>query len=223
MPLLTGIDVVGKVAAAPPRRPLSKAVARLRDEALAMVRAEQLVATAACYRFVALERECEGTLHLDGEQLHAPWLLPASGELTAVACAACTLGERLEQRVSALFAERRASLAVALDGVGNELLFALSRTLQDRMLGQARKQGLCMAGELRSGDPGLALETQSVVLRLAGAGELGVRVTATGMMHPIKTASMILGVGHALPVADWSRCDHCPHRERCAVIPRAAA
>lgn len=222
MPLITGIDVVGKVASAPPRRPLSKAVARLRGEALDLALSEQLADTAACYRFVPLDMESEGTLHLGGMQLHAPWLLPASGELTAVACAACTLGQRLEQRVSALFAERRAALAVALDSVGNELLFALSRVLQDRMLGQARKQGLCMAGELRSGDPGLALETQAVVLRLAGADELGVRVTTTGMMHPVKSASMILGVGHALPAADWSRCDHCPSRQRCTVVARAA-
>jgi hypothetical protein len=80
-----------------------------------------------------------------------------------------TLGDGMEQRVAALFAERRASLAVALDGVANELLWALSRRVQDRLLAAMRRHGLCVAGELRAGDPGLALKAQQVVLDLAGA------------------------------------------------------
>src|SRR5665647_3237595 len=48
----------------------------------------------------------------------------------------------LEARVTTLFGEKRASLALALDGLGNELLFATSRWVQDHMLADAKRQQL---------------------------------------------------------------------------------
>ncbi len=222
MPQLSGIDVLKKAEATAPRQPLSPLRARLRGEALALARAEALVEARASYRIVPLAAEEGGRLCLEDETLEAPWLLPSSGTLTAVACAVCTLGEALERRVSSLFAERRAALAVALDALANELLFVLSRSVQDRILAEAKKMGLTMAGELRAGDPGLALAAQATVLRLAEGAAIGVRVTAGGMMHPVKTTSLVQGVGLALPAANWSRCEHCPSRARCAVATEAA-
>lgn len=222
MPQLFDIDVLTRAEAAVPRQPLSPLRARLRREALALVRAEGLTEARASYRIVPLAAAEGGRLCLDGETLDAPWLLPPSGTLTAVACTVCTLGDALERRVSGLFAGRRAALAVALDSLANELLFILSRSVQDRILAAAGKAGLTMAGELRSGDPGLALATQATVLRLAEGEAIGVRASAGGMMHPVKSTSLVQGVGLALPAASWSRCDHCPSRARCAVAAQAA-
>ncbi len=222
MPQSRGFDVVAALAESAPPRPLAPAIARLRSEALALAVAERLVDAAFSYRFVPLKGPAGDMLCVEGETLAAPWLLPESGELTAVACGVCTIGRLLEDRVQMLFIERRASLAVALDSVGNELLFAVSRRAQDRMFADARKQGLSMAGELRAGDPGLAIEAQAAVLRLARAESIGVTLSRGQMMHPVKSTSMVLGVGIELPAAKWSRCDACGSRVRCAV-PRAAA
>ncbi|HYD74505.1 hypothetical protein [Ramlibacter sp.] len=226
MPSLDDVDVLreverGRVPAHVARRPRLVA---LREQALAMVREQALVRARASWRVVPLEGEpgTAGWLCLDGHRLQAPWLVPGSGQLTGVACAVATLGEGLERKVSELFAERRAALAVALDGLGNELLFALSRKVQDRMLAGVRKQGLGMAGELRAGDPGLALSAQQVVLQLAGAGDIGVELTRTLMMHPAKSTSIVQGVGLALPAQTWSRCDACPSRPRCVLALEAA-
>jgi len=209
--------------------PVPAAVARrgklvgLREQALAQVAQQNLLAPRACTRVVALERTpgADGWLCLDGERLQAPWLLPASGRLTALACAVATIGDALERAVAALFAARRAALAVALDGVGNELLHALSRRVQDRLWAQVRRQGLSMAGELRAGDPGLALEAQAAVLRLAGAQAIGVQLTGTMMMNPTKSTSIVQGVGEQLPPPAWSRCDHCRSRARCTLAGAA--
>jgi hypothetical protein len=80
------------------------------------------------------------------------------------------------------------------------------------------KQGLCVAGELRAGDPGLALKAQQTVLDLAGAEAIGVRLTSTLMMNPTKSTSIVQGVGLELPPQAWSRCDSCRSRERCALV-----
>ena len=80
-----------------------------------------------------------------------------------------------------------------------------------------------MAGELRAGDPGLALEAQGAVLRLAWAETVGVAVHEGSLMRPLKSTSMVLGVGENLPATAWSRCDHCPSGATCGVRARARA
>ncbi len=215
MPCGRGFDALRQAADAPLRGRASAARARLREEAIALARRDRLVDAAWTYRIAELDAPAGEVLHVGNEVLIAPRLLPESGELTAVACGVCTVGPTLEQRVRALFAERRASLAVALDELGNEVLSAVSRHLQDRILADVTRRGWTMAGELRAGDPGLELSAQAAVARLADANSIGAIVTSGGLLDPLKSMSMVLGVGTDLPVARWSRCDPCPSRERC--------
>jgi hypothetical protein len=194
--------------------------AQFRRDALDLIEREDLLNAAYCYRIVPLDEPPSEVLRAAGETLDALRLVPESGQLTAVAAAICTLGPALEQRATALFAERRTSLALALDGLGNELLFALSRRLQDRIVTEARKAQLTAAGELRPGDPGLSLKAQPAVLRLAGADTIGVRVTQGQLLQPLKSMSMVLGIGVDLPPARWSRCDDCPSASKCRMSGR---
>lgn len=222
MPVARGFEVLRAALAAPLRGRPSAARERLRLEAAALVRQEELVEAAYSYRIVPLEAPAAEVLRVGGERLQAPWLIPESGELTALACGVCTLGPGLEMRVGDLFAQRRASLALALDELGNEMLFAVSRRAQDRMQADADRRGLTMAGELRAGDPGLALEAQAAVLRLAWAETIGIRIPHGQLMQPMKSVSMVLGVGIDLPATRWSRCDSCTFREKCGRSGAAA-
>jgi len=223
MTVARGFDVLSQVQAAPLKGRPSASRTRFREQALAMARDESLVEAAYSYRIVPLQAPAAPVLQAGGESLEAPWLLPASGQLTALACGVCTLGPALERRVSELFGERRASLAMALDELGNELLFDISRRAQDRMQAEASRSGLCMSGELRAGDPGLALEAQGAVLRLADAAAIGISLSEGFLMHPLKSTSMVMGVGVDLPASSWSRCDSCRSREKCGVRSRAMA
>lgn len=219
MRVARGFDVLREVADSPlVRGRPSPARDRLRADALALLRSEALLDPAYCYCIVPLDAPPADLMRAGGETLHAPQLLPPSGTLTALACAVCTLGPGIEQRVRALFGERRASLAMALDELANELLFAVSRRAQDRLHADVTRRGLTLAGELRAGDPGLAIEAQPAVLRLAQAATIGVVVNERLLMHPHKSTSMVLGVGIALPPAQWSRCDECPKRAKCRAL-----
>ena len=216
------MDVLRHVAAADPGN-VSAVRRRFRAEAIQIARAENLGLAQFNFAITPLDAPASDILRAGGEAFHAPRMLPPSGELTALAFGVCTLGEGITHKVRALFAERKISLALALDMLGNQMLMEMSRRLQDRILADVGKRGLTMAGELRAGDPGLALEAQPAVLRLAGAAEIGVAVTGTLALEPIKSASVMFGVGHDLPRALWSRCDDCRSRTTCAVALRAAA
>lgn len=223
MPTVRGSSLVRELAAIPcAGGPLGQR-GRFRRDAIDLVERENLLNAAYCYRIVALDEPPSNVLRAGGETLDAMRLVPESGQLTAVAVGICTLGPALERRATGLFAERRMSLALALDKLGNELLFALSRRVQDRIVVEARKARLTAAGELRAGDPGLPLEAQAAVQRLAGAESIGVSVTHGQVMHPLKSMSMVLGIGIDLPPARWSRCDDCPSAPKCRMSGRAIA
>jgi hypothetical protein len=206
--VLRQIDTAGGQA----RRP---AADRLRRQALDFARERGLGRAACVFDVVALDAAENGVLSLRGESLHAPRLIPQSGELAALAFGACTLGAAISERVAALFGERRPALALALDALGNEMVTEASRRLQDLVLALVRRRGLTMAGELRPGDPGLALAAQPAVLRFAGAERIGVACAPGFGLSPHKSASVVYGVGHDLPATNWSRCDDCRWRETC--------
>jgi hypothetical protein len=221
MPRLRADRVLREMAETPASMP--DRLARLHDKAIALVEGEQLIAPAFCSRVVKLD-QCAGEfLIAEGEVLHAPRLQPSEGELTALACGVATLGPALERKVTSLFAARQPSLALALDRLGNQLLHIVSRHLHDAMLVGGRRLGLTLAGELRPGDPGLALEAQGSLLRLAGASRIGVTVSAGHALQPLKSVSVLLGAGIGLPRATWSRCDDCRSRQGCALAARSDA
>lgn len=215
-------DALKQVAAAEPPG-LSETRRRFRAEAVAFARENGLGRAQMTWRIVPLDAPASELLRAGGEAFYAPRMLPASGELTALAFGACTLGEGIVQAVRGLFAARKMSLGLALDSLGNQMLIEVSRRLQDRILAEVAKRGLTMAGELRAGDPGLALEAQPACARLAGADEIGVAVTPSLALEPAKSATVMFGVGRDLPAALWSRCDDCRSRKTCAVALRAAA
>jgi hypothetical protein len=218
MPAVRGVDLRRELATQREIAPagMSPVRVRLRNEAIALMLAEDLVDACYSYNIVPLDGPVGEILQAGGEWIRAPRLLPESGQLTAVGCGVCTLGPRLEARISALFREKRASLAVSLDEVGNEMLFALGRRIQDRMLSECYRLRLSMGAELHAGDPGLELDAQAAVLRLADADKIGVALYKGNLITPLKSGSVVFAVGRNLPEVSWSRCDSCPSAAKCS-------
>lgn len=208
------INVLSAIAATPVLED-SPVRARFHRQAVDLAKGEGLSQAMLCYAVLPLDAPATEVLHVGGEAFHAPRLLPKTGALTALAFGAATLGSALEQRVTELFGERQRSLALALDELGNRMLIEASRRLQDIVLAMVQRMGLDMAGELRPGDPGLQLDAQPAVLRLAGAVGLGLRTTHSFVLNPTKSVTVVYGVGRELPPASWSRCDDCRCRPKC--------
>jgi hypothetical protein len=216
MPRVVGVDLRRELTDNPPAG-LSPVGARLRRDALALAIEEDLVEAAYCYEVLPLAAPAaDGVLRVADTRLHAPGLVPERGELTALAFAACTLGPRLQLRCTGLFAEKRPSLAVALDKLGSEMLFALGRRVQDRLLSECYRKRLDLGAEINAGDPGLDLDALPTVLRLAGAVGIGIDLHRGKAMTPLKSTATVFALGRNLPAVALSRCAGCPSQHRCA-------
>ena len=138
MPTVRSSGLLRDVASIPCADEALRQRGRYRRDAIDLVEREICSTPPIAIASLPLDEPPSDVLRAGGEALDALRLVPESGQLTAVGVGVCTLGPALEQRASALFAERRMSLALALDKLGNELLFALSRRVQDRIVVEAR-------------------------------------------------------------------------------------
>lgn len=202
-----------------PARPSDAARARARHEALALVAAESLVRPATALRLWPVRCAQGERLDLGSHSLVVPGFTRYGGEIATVATAACTLGPRFEQRVAALFHARRRLLALELDAIGTNRLFALADRLAARIRREARRAGWCASAALHPGDAGMALSEQRTVLELADAGSQGIDSTAQGMLRPVKSLSLVVALGPAIAATAGGRCDRCGARDRCRNRP----
>jgi hypothetical protein len=152
----------------------------------------------------------------NGSSLVAPGLGELSSNVSAVAGIACTLGTALETRVSELCRQRSMSLAFALDAVGNELLMYTARCATLAIRREARLLGLSAGDALTPGGSGFSLGQQLAVLDLAEGVQLGIRLRGQGMLYPVKTRTLVVGVGVGLTAKPLCRrCEGCESREAC--------
>ncbi|MFO1361449.1 MAG: hypothetical protein U1F45_03085 [Burkholderiales bacterium] len=193
--------------------------ARARYEAHALVAAEALVRPATAFRVWPVRSAQGARIDLGPRVIVAAGFAGCAGATEAVAAAACTLGPRLEQRVAALFAARRALLAFELDAIGTERLYALADRLAARIRRAARRAGWGAGAALHPGDAGMALDEQQAVLALAGAGTQGIAASAAGMLRPVKSLAFVVALGRAVSPPAGARCDRCGARARCRIRP----
>ena len=185
-----------------------------RQRALAMITEEGLARPAFCYLDCQVSGVRGARLELGTTTLEVPGMAGISSRLTAVTALACTLGPALEARVSGLCSQRSMSLALALDELGNAMLMYAARFAALAIRKEARSRGLTTGDTLTPGGPGLALADQAAVLALAGGDRLGITVNGQGMLSPVKSRSLIVGLGMGLSAQ--------PARRRCEVCSSGA-
>ena len=222
MPAIRSIDLIREVRTSAARGDSSGVNVRSRQEALALVERDSLAQPAFSFRIVPVDRVHGETVEVGALRLEVQELAAESGEVTALAAAACTLGGALEKRVTALFRAGRPLLALALDAVGNDLLFRAADRAFAGIRREARRQNLMTGAELSPGDSGIPLDHQAALLEMADAGQNGITLTSHGMLVPVKSLSILVTLGRNLAVRSAGRCDHCSSKDRCTLRTKRA-
>jgi hypothetical protein len=196
----------------------SARMAALLPELTGEIRDEDLLSPAMTYQSFAVAEIGDGAIRLaDGTSLGG--LHAISGELAGaeeIIVAAATLGTAIEARIAALFAERRAMRALALEELATASLFELSDQITARIGRLASARGHKLSERYAPGDVGIPFSLQPRFCELAGAADLGITLSASGMMRPVKSLCFLFATGANLNAAKRARsCDTCRARERC--------
>ncbi len=143
-----------------------------------------------------------------------------SGSLARLLCQAervtimaVTAGAALDLETSALSAAGRMAEAAALDALGSDAVEQAANDLCDRLAGDAAATGYRLTRRFSPGYGDLGLDLQPALIDASGAAAIGITVSSSMMLRPMKSITAILGwvpetsapATHDLPAA----CDSC--------------
>ena len=134
-----------------------------------------------------------------------------------LAIGVCTAGSAISQRISEHQRNGKRLRAMFLDDLGSwgvdQVRQQVCRTIED----QAVARGWRASASLSPGESEWSVAEQAVIFSLLDASPIGVVLSESMVMSPIKSLSLIVGIGPGpLGVEGASNCDFCTIRERCA-------
>jgi len=195
-------------------------VRALFDEALAEGR--RLMVPRAVARWARVTGLDADRLEVEGEPLAVPRIRALWGPVEHAAAVVCTIGEALEQRVSALWEARELPLASMLDSVGSGAVESLAEYVNDLLCGQGLPD-LRVTNRISPGYADWDVAEQPRLFRLCAADAIGVSLNAACVMTPGKSISLLVGAGRAARVDHYfTQCARCWMRD-CAYRRAPAA
>ena len=130
-----------------------------------------------------------------------------------VTFAVCTIGPELEALVTIKMKDE-SILGLALDGLGNAAVEAVTQQVCSRIGEEARASGLTASTPLSPGEPEWSVEQGHIdIFSHLDPSLLGITFTSGGMMIPRKSISFVMGVGREM--SQTGPCERCSIRERC--------
>jgi hypothetical protein len=144
----------------------------------------------------------EGDKAIQGPLLHT--IFPKAKELAVVVC---TIGPKLEKQVTYYSKNSETLRGALLDGIGSAAVDILAPEACRLIASEALSRGHQASSPVSPGWPGLPLTEQWNLFELVNTQEIGVSLTASGIMVPRKSVSMVIGIGPQM--AAWTQADVC--------------
>ena len=137
--------------------------------------------------------------------------------------AVCTVGNAISIRIKEHQRARRLLTGVFLDELGTWAVDVLRRELCRRLQDQAAAAGLRVSTSLSPGESEWPLDDQAVIFAALDAARIGVSLSPTMVMAPLKSLSLIMGRGsQPLGREGGNHCDYCAMKARCTYRCRGA-
>jgi hypothetical protein len=186
-------------------------------ESLASVKKARLLEPVAAYEYYTVSSMNGSQISLEGDKaIHGPLIPAVFPEAKVLAVLICTIGPRLEKQVTDYSKSGEAMRGMILDGIGSTAVDMMALEVLRRLASEVSSRGYEISSPVNPGMPGFPLTEQWNLLGLVKADEIGVRLTASGVLVPRKSLSIVIGIGPKM--TRWTQaevCARCSLRETC--------
>jgi hypothetical protein len=183
----------------------------------ALTEARDLVRPAAVWELIPVEAIRHGSVFLaGGSRLSGGPVATVIAGASDLILAVCTVGEAISRRIKEHQQTRRLLRGVLLDELGTWAVDMLRQQLCRRLQDDAAACGLHASTSLSPGESEWPLKDQAVIFSALDTAQIGVSLSPTLVMSPLKSLSLIMGRGRQpLGREGGSHCEYCTMRERC--------
>jgi hypothetical protein len=186
-------------------------------ELLASLKKSHLLEPAVAYEHYTVRSMNDSQISLEGNKaLHGPLLPAIFPEAKELVVILCTIGPKLEKQVTDHSKNGAALKGMTLDGIGSAAVDKLVSVALRLIATEVSSRGYDISSPVNPGMPGFPLTEQWNLLGLVNADEIGVSLTASGVLVPRKSTSMVIGIGPQM--TRWTQtevCARCSLSETC--------
>lgn len=187
--------------------------------------APALIEPAAAWDAFPIKRVLHERLQLaDGTKVGGGPVASVIGGAEDLVVAVVTIGPKVTERIGQLRDTRQMFNAMLLDDLGSWAVDQVRQQMCRMIEADARAQGLRASASLSPGESEWSVSEQEVLFKLLDTSAIGVTLSPSMIMQPLKSLSLIVGTGrNPMGVEDASNCDFCSIKDRCAHRQRRAA
>lgn len=196
-----------------------------RDWDEARAEASRFVAPAAAWEAIPVaEVEADALVLAGGSRLSGSVIADVMRGADELVVGVCTVGPEISRRIREHQAERRLLRSVLLDDLGSVAVDMVRQQACERIAEEAAARGLNVSTQLSAGESQWPLADQAVLFSLVDAGRIGVSLSPSMLMTPLKSLSFVVGRGsRPLGRHGGSGCDVCTMRDRCTYRSRRSS
>jgi len=184
---------------------------------LASLKKARLLEPVVAYEYYMVSSMNGSQMSLEGDKAINGPLIPAIfPEAKELAVLLCTIGPRLEKQVTDYTSQGEPLRGMLLDGIGSAAVDMTALEVLRRLASEVSSRGYEISSPVNPGMPGFPLIEQWNLLGLVNADAIGVSLTASGILAPRKSISMVVGIGPKM--TRWTQaevCARCSLRESC--------
>ena len=187
------------------------------DWEAALAEARELVQPAAAWEaFPIREFRHERLILADGTKIGGGPVASVVAGASELVVGVCTAGSQISGRITEHQRNGQRLRAMFLDDLGSWAVDQVRQQVCRTIEANATARGWRASASLSPGESEWSVAEQSVIFSLLDTGPIGVALSESMVMSPIKSLSLIVGIGPGpLGVEGGSNCDFCTIRERC--------
>ena len=130
--------------------------------------------------------------------------------------AVCTVGREVDQRIKEHARKKRRFQMMVLDELAtwavDQIRLQLFQDIADEYAATGWRASTCLS----PGESSWSIQEQRVIFELLDTDSIGVTLSPSCVMTPLKSLSLAFGIGpNEMGVEDASNCDFCSLKERC--------
>jgi hypothetical protein len=186
---------------------LQQAIAKINDVA----------APVACYESFPIEKFLHDRIKLEnGTMIGGGPVVTVLGGAEVLFVAVCTVGTAVDHKIKELQAQKKHFQTMLLDELAAAAVDQVRLQLYQQIKEKQEVNGWRFSTLLSPGESTWSIHDQKTIFNLIDASAIGVTLTASGLMQPLKSLSMIMGAGSCeMGVEGLTNCDFCTIKDRC--------